>query len=412
MSRPRLSRLRRVLYLVPQIMGLAQLLTVLTLLLIDSRRKKDREVSFPHATTSEIRTSDSWVTIYTRGRDLFDDMLLAIEAATDRIYFETYIWKSDEVGRQFKDALIAAAERGVEVCLVYDVFANLVVWPGFYRFPKSIWVLRHVPASGMTPLLQPRVPGLNHRKLLVIDGEVAFVGGYNIGEDYAYRWRDTHARVRGDVVPELENTFVDYWNATRTSVLPVLRNPGERSWNPSIRVSKNVPSLAVYPIRYVYMDAIDRAVNRIWLTHAYLIPDDNLIQALLEAAEREVDVRVIVPAQSNHVIADWLSRGYYTKLLRGGVRLFLYQDAMVHAKTVTIDGKWSTIGTANLDRISLIGNYEINIEIADDDVAAEMEKIFRMDLGNCREVTLQQWASRPMAQKAAESVLIPLRPLL
>jgi len=173
-----------------------------------------------------------------------------------------------------------------------------------------------------------------------------------------------------------------------------------------------VPSVGVYPIRYSYLEAIDRASERIWLTHAYLIPDDDLTLALLEAADRGVDVRVIVPAESNHIVADWLSRGFYRLLLSHGVRLFLYQGAMVHAKTATIDGVWSTIGTANLDRMSLMGNYEINIEITDTDVAAEMQEIFTMDAGNCVELTLEQWQHRSLAAKVSETVLAPLRPLL
>ena len=162
----------------------------------------------------------------------------------------------------------------------------------------------------------------------------------------------------------------------------------------------------------MYLEAIDRARTRIWLTHAYFIPDDDLTLALLEAADRGVDVRIIVPANSNHIVADWLSRGFYRLLLRHGVRLLLYENAMVHAKTAVIDDVWSTIGTANLDRLSLIGNYEINAQILDADVAAEMERIFDMDSGNCVELTLGEWEARSVAARAAEAVLAPLRPLL
>ena len=125
-----------------------------------------------------------------------------------------------------------------------------------------------------------------------------------------------------------------------------------------------------------------------------------------------MDVRIIVPAYSNHIVADWLSRGFYGLLLSHGVRLLLYQNAMVHAKTAVIDDVWSTIGTANLDRLSLVGNYEINAEILDADVAAEMERIFAMDSGNCVELSLTDWGRRSMAARAAEAVLAPLRPLL
>ena len=145
----------------------------------------------------------------------------------------------------------------------------------------------------------------------------------------------------------------------------------------------------------MYLEAIDRASHHIYLTHAYFIPDVDMLSALIRAARRGVDVRIIVPARSNHIIADWLSRGYYGQLLRGGVRLFLYQEAMVHAKTATIDGQWSTIGTANVDRLSLFGNYEINIEVFNVDVARQMQEIFAIDSSNTVELSLAGVAPPP-----------------
>ena len=162
----------------------------------------------------------------------------------------------------------------------------------------------------------------------------------------------------------------------------------------------------------MYLEAIDRAADHIYLTHAYLIPDEDMLAALIRAARRGVDVRVIVPAQSNHIVADWLSRGFYGQLLRGGVRLFLYQGAMVHAKTATIDGQWSTIGTANLDRLSMLGNYEINMEAFSPEVARQLEEIFAIDSSNTTELTLPDWERRHAMVKFSETVLTPLRPLL
>lgn len=391
----------------------AQAVTIGGLMILDRQRKRHRgHIPFPFAPPREMPTGADRVTVYTKGRDLYEAMLAAIDAAEDTILLETYIWKGDRVGRQFKRALTEAVERGVDVYVCYDVFANLVVPQRFFQFDPRIHVLRHRPWTGARGAPFVRAPGLNHRKILVVDGEVAFVGGYNIGTLYASRWRDTHMRVRGPAATELENAFVDYWNSSRGRHHPTLPQPSNRKWNSPITVVRNVPSVAVYPIRYMYLEAIDRARERIWLTHAYLIPDDDLTLALVEAAERGVDVRIIVPAESNHIIADWLSRGYYHRLLSQGVRLFLYQDAMVHAKTATVDGMWTTIGTANLDQLSLIGNYEVNVQILDAGLAAEMERIFTMDTGNCVELTLEEWNARPLAMKVSETVLAPMRPLL
>ncbi len=148
------------------------------------------------------------------------------------------------------------------------------------------------------------------------------------------------------------------------------------------------------------------------MTHAYFIPDPDFVESVERAARRGVDVRLLVPATSNHVVADWLSRGYYGEMLAAGVRIFRFQDAMVHAKTCTIDGRWSTVGTANIDRLSMTGNYEINVELIDDSFAAAMERIFRTDLSNCVELTADRWGERGIHKRFTELVLAPLRPLL
>jgi cardiolipin synthase len=168
----------------------------------------------------------------------------------------------------------------------------------------------------------------------------------------------------------------------------------------------------VFPIRGMYLEAINRASRNIWLTQAYFLPDQDFVDAMVGAAQRGVDVRLLVPLKSNHVVADWISRGYYDQLLRGGVRIFRYQGAMVHAKTATVDGSWSTIGTANIDRLSLQGNYEINVEAIDGGLAATLEEIFTADQGNCLELTLSEWSARDLHRRFTESLLNPLRPLL
>lgn len=396
----------------------AQVATMLGLTAVDSLRKRGRRpYRFPVAEAHPLTAGQHEVTVYTFGDDLYRDMLADIERATTSIQLETFIFKSDEVGQRFKDALMAAAERGVEVHVVWDEFANLVVPRGFFDFGDKVKARNH-PLISSPMVLNPRNAGRDHRKLLVIDSRVGYIGGYNIGSTYANRWRDTHARLEGPTVAELENAFVDYWNMGPLGLTgpfrargPELKAHAERIWDPTVTIHRNTPRLAVYPIRNMYLEAIDRARERIWLTQAYLIPDDDLTAALFAAARRGVDVRIIVPAQSNHVVADWLSRGFYHDLLKYGVRLFLYQGAMVHAKTATIDGVWSTIGTANLDRLSLAGNYEVNAEFFLPEVAARMEEIWAVDEANCVELTLDEWKSRSLVAKFTEGLLAPWRPL-
>lgn len=394
----------------------AQITIIVSLMTTSAIRKRLRGThAKPFPVTPPTTTAigaDNTATTFTFGEDLYADMLDSIGSAKHRILFETFIWKGDVVGKKFKQALIDAADRGVEVFVIYDRFANLVVSPKFLSFPSTINVLRYPIFSVGMLLLDFRRFGRDHRKILVVDGEVGYVGGYNIGKAYATKWRDTHIRIEGVSAWDLDNAFVDFWNLCHNNGGRLLKEHGSSSWEPQIRAHRNVPRQLVFPIRGMYLEAIDRAQRHILITQAYFIPDRDILSALLDAAARGVEVKILVPEISNHVVADWLSRGFYTTLLKGGVQILLYQDAMVHAKTATIDGKWTTIGTANIDRLSLTGNYEINLEILDDDLADHMEHVFANDSGNTRELTAADWSSRPWVAKACELILAPLRPLL
>ena len=192
-------------------------LVAISMTLIDSyrRRGKHRAVAFRTGPPSTVPVGDGEVTTYTFGTDLYDDMIAAIDGADRQILFETYIWKSDEVGHRFRSALEAAAGRGVEVYLIYDAFANLVVSPRFKHFPAPIKVLRYpVYAAGWRPFDLRRY-GRDHRKILVVDESIGFVGGYNIGAAYATEWRDTHVRITGPGVWDLKRAFADFWNLNR-----------------------------------------------------------------------------------------------------------------------------------------------------------------------------------------------------
>jgi cardiolipin synthase len=396
-----------------------QAIVIAVLVGIDTvtRRVRVKRKRFPRPGIFHSTVAKTDISLYTYGQDLYWDMLHEIETATHTVLLETYIWKNDEVGRQFIGAVNAAAKRGVEVYVIYDGFANLVVPHSFYTFYPAVHVLRFPVFRPSILFTNVRGTGFDHRKVLVVDDRVGFVGGYNIGSLYATQWRDTHLKIRGPSVWDLRRAFTYMWNSNRARTLtkasqPELTELGADFWEPRIRAVNNIPSNLVFPTRGVYLDAINRASKHIFITTAYFIPDQQILQALLAAAERGVDVRVLIPEASNHVLADWLSRGFYTALLRAGVTILLYQNAMIHAKTATIDGEWSIVGTANIDRLSLTGNYEIGLEIYDDDLAGDLERIFEVDSSNTRVLTLEEWESRHLAARFSEAVLAPLRPLL
>jgi len=386
---------------------------------IDAYRRHARPLPpsrFPTLPPTDAEVGEATLTAYTFGRDLFDDMLDAIDKAERQVFFETYIWKGDDYGQRFKTALSAAVARGVEVYCVYDSFANLVVPPRFKQFPAGMKVLRYPVYPAGIAFFDLRRYGRDHRKLLVVDDKVGYVGGYNVGSAYATEWRDTHLRITGPAVLDLTRAFADFWNLNRKRTFGPSERPllveAPSAWEPAIRFHRNVPRLLMFPIRAMYLEAITRASKNIWLTTAYFLPDQDFIDALKEAARRGVDVRILVPLKSNHIVTDWISRGYYSQLLDAGVRIFRYRDAMIHAKTATIDGSWSTVGTANIDRISLTGNYELNVEVIDEDLAATMERIFEVDESNSLELSMAEWQARDVHRKFTEFVLGPLRPFL
>jgi cardiolipin synthase A/B len=389
---------------------IVQVLTAAVLLVIVALGKRRKhEIRFPHAPFEEVHVGENFLQLYTYGRDLYDAMLEAIDAAQESIYLETYIWKDDAVGQEFQTHLARKAAEGVAVYVIFDRFGNLVVPRAFKSsFAPPMHVLEYSALRRPWNLLDPRRYALDHRKLLVVDGTLSFIGGYNIGSIYATEWRDTHLGLRGPAAAELARSFVAFWNRFCPAKEKISQQYHLRV-DSRITVSQNEAMRLSFPIRDLYIAAIDEAEQFIFLTTAYFVPDRMLLEALKAAARRGVDVRVLVPWVSNHVVVDWIAHSYFTDCLRGGVRIFGYRYTMLHAKTCTVDGQWSTVGTCNLDRLSLVGNYEINVGIYSAEFARQMSALFAEDTAERFELTLEQWKSRPWYNKVSEHILAPLR---
>ncbi len=397
----------------------AQLSAIGSIIAIDETRKRRNpppEIEeFPHAKPQTVTVDDSEITIYTCGNDLYKAQLEAIQNAKDYIYFETFIIKADALGYRYQEELIKAAQRGVAVYLIFDSWGNLNQTAKITMYPNlpNLHVINF-------PLIRPGLvtreaqkKGRDHRKTLCVDGNIAFVGGYNIGELYAKHWRDTHIRIVGAPAGEIENIFIGMWNMYRdTRTQPAITESGVKNWSSQLRAHANTPAFNSFPIRALYLETINKATDKVWITMAYFIPDEGLQFSLTQAAKRGVDVRILVPEYSNHIIADWVGRPHYSTLLRSGVRIFRYHGTMIHAKTMTADSKWTTVGTMNIDRLSTAGNFEINAEIFSHAMAQTMEKIYELDLSNASELTLQEWEKRSKIARVGEKLLEPLSPLL
>ncbi len=409
--RPRRFSIKRILFEIFGLLVTLQAIVVLILQLVSVIRRQNRhQGTFPHISLEEVEIGENTVQIYDYGRDLYESMLSAIDAAQESIYLETYIWKADQLGQEFKQKLACKANQGVEVYVIFDSFANAVVPRAFKVFPTNIHVLKYQSFNKPWHIFDPRRYALDHRKLFVVDGSTGFIGGFNLGSLYATTWRDTHLRIKGPAAAHLAQSFIDFWNQHTPNQDHIPRHY-PRHFDPLINIRGTSALRLTFPIRDMYIEAIDKAERSILLSNAYFVPDRVLLGALKAAARRGVNVQILVPWVSNHVIVDWLTRGHFAECLKAGIHIFGYRH-MLHAKTCTIDGEWSTIGTANLDRLSAVGNYEINVEVYSKKLAHQMEELYQCDRSNSFELTLEQWLKRPWYAILSERILSPLRALL
>ena len=387
-----------------------QFLTVGALVVIAALGKRRKhEVSFPHEPFQEVQVGENALQLYSYGRDLYAAMLAAIDAAQESIYIETYIWKDDAVGQEFQTHLAKKAAEGVAVYVIFDRFGNLVVPRAFKAsFAPPLHVLEYSALRRPWNLLDPRRYALDHRKLLIVDGAISFIGGYNIGSTYATEWRDTHLSIRGPAAAELARSFIAFWNRFCPAHERITQTY-QLHFDPCIAVYQNEAMRLSFPIRDLHIAAIDKAEQFIFLTTAYFVPDQMLLEALKTAVKRGVDVRVLLPWNSNHIVANWITHSYFTECLQAGIRIVGYQYTMLHAKTCTVDGQWSTVGTCNLDRLSLVGNYEINVAIYSTELAQQMSALFAEDTTEKFELNMEQWKGRPWYVKVSERLLTPLR---
>jgi cardiolipin synthase A/B len=406
----RFSPRRIILFTLGSMVGLQALVIIILQVLTQRRRQHKHDKAFPHPHLGPIKIGNNTLQIYDFGSDLYDAMLAAIDNAQKSIYLESFIWKGDKTGQAFKDHLMRKADEGVEVYVIFDHFGNMVVPREFKSFPPNIHALAYQAFTRPWHILDPRHYALDHRKLLIVDGHIGFIGGYNIGSEYATKWRDTHLRIEGSAVADIAQSFTEFWNQYHKKKEYVTRHY-PRTFDPLINLRGTSAARMTFPIRDMYIGAIDRAEHTIHLTNAYFVPDRVLLEALITASQRGVDVCVIVPWISNHRIVDWITHGYFTSCLHAGIRIYGYNN-MLHAKTCTIDGQWSTIGTANLDRLSAVGNYEINVEVYSTALAKQMEELFKCDTTNAFELTLEKWAKRPWYVVLSEYILLPLRVLM
>lgn len=355
------------------------------------------------------------------GPTTYDAMYAAIENAKDHINMETFIIEDDEIGKRFAELLISKQRSGVQVNLIYDSVGCLNTPQGFFTTMKEsgVNVLEFNPINPLTAHRGWQVNRRDHRKLLIVDGQVAFVGGINISSVYSsgsygrskpskgvQPWRDTHLRMAGPVVSEFQKLFMTTWSQQKDEPLtgrnyfPELSSKG----NEVVRAIGSSPEEPYSQIYSTLLSAINSAETRVFLTNAYFVPDPQLLTALKEAVQRGVDVRILLPAKTDSVMVFYASRSYYDELLSSGVKIYERQDALLHAKTALVDGVWSTIGSTNLDWRSFVNNQEINAIVLGQDFGTQMQSMFEKDLESSKPITLEVWRKRSIGARIKERV--------
>ena len=362
------------------------------------------------------------VTLLQDGAQTYAAMFAAMRKARDHINLETYIIEDDDIGRQFADLLLEQQGKGIQVNVIHDSFGAINTPKAFFErlTEGGIAVLE------FNPLVVKKgwqIDNRDHRKLLVVDGKVAFIGGINISSVYssgsiprrgarparpetggAVPWRDTDLQIEGPVVAELQKLFMETWEKQHGKALaakeyfPALKEQGKDI----VRAIGSTPDDPYSLIYLTLISAIGNAERHVYLTQAYFVPDPQLLQALVGAAGRGVDVKLILPSHSDSEIVFHAGRSHYSTLLKAGVKIYERRGQLLHSKTALIDGVWSCVGSTNLDWRSFLDNDEINAVVLGRDFAGQMQAMFTKDIDASEAIDPEQWERRPTLLRIKE----------
>ena len=381
----------------------------------------DKQIALEQAIVGSPLILGNKVTLLQNGAATFSAMFAAIRKARNHINLESYIIEDDEIGRQFADLLLERQARGVQVNVIYDSFGVINTPKAFFErlTAGGIALLEFNPINPLAAKAPWRINNRDHRKLLVVDERTAFIGGINISSVYSsgsiarrpakvstntVEWRDTDLQLEGPVVGELQKLFMETWEKQRGKPLapkdyfPVLKPQG----NEIVRAIGSTPDDPYSLIYLTLISAIGNAEKQVQLTNAYFVPDPQLLKALTDAAGRGVDVTLILPSHSDSEVVFHAGRSHYSGLLEAGVKIYERRGAVLHSKTVIIDGVWSCVGSTNLDWRSFLDNDEVNAVVLGHDFARQMQAMYSKDLAASDAIDLESWERRPLAFRLKE----------
>ena len=397
------------------------------LILAELKRKSgsidilDKQLALEQSIVGSPLILGNKATLLQNGAATYAAMFAAMRKAQDHINLESYIIEDDEIGRQFADVLIEQQRRGVQVNVMYDSVGGFNTPKAFFErlTQVGIQVLEFNPVNPLATKGAWRLNHRDHRKLLVVDGRMAFIGGINISSVYAsgsvvrrrakangntVAWRDTHLQIEGPVVGEFQQMFLQTWAKqlgpplVDRAYFPVLTVQGHAM----VRALGSTPDDPYSLIYLTLLSAIGNAEQSVYLTNAYFVPDPQLLTALNDAVRRGVDVKLILPSHSDSALVFHAGRAHYAVLLQGGVKIYEREGALLHSKTAVIDGVWSTVGSTNLDWRSFIDNDEVNAVILGRAFAGQMQAMFAKDLEASQAIELQAWRARALPLRLKE----------
>lgn len=381
----------------------------------------ERHLALEEAIVGSPLTTGNQVDLLQDGPATYTAMFASILAAQDHINMETYILEDDEVGQRFAQALIDKQQQGVQVNLIHDSAGTFGTPAAFFErlTANGVHVLEFNPLNPLVARKEWELNQRDHRKLLIVDGSTAFMGGINISSVYAggsfgrgtrskpdgsLAWRDTDLRVQGPVVAEFQKLFLDTWEKQKGEPLaarnyfPTLSSKGPQV----VRAIGSTPDEPYSLIYATLLSAIGSAETSVYLTNAYFVPDPQLLAALVAAAQRGVDVKLILPGQTDSWLVFHAGRGYYDGLLRAGVKIFQRRGVILHSKTALIDGVWATVGSTNLDWRSFLHNHELNAVVLGAEFGGQIQSMFNKDLAESDEVVLADWERRTLDLRVKE----------
>ena len=366
-------------------------------------------------------TKGNKVTLLIDGAATYAAMFKAVENAKDHINIETYTMEDieDETGRKFADLLLQKQAEGVQVNLIYDSLGSFSTPAAFFQRLRDggIHVVEFNPQNPLKAHGKWRLAKSDHRKILIVDGKVALTGGVNISQVYSsgpsgaggekeaqMPWRDTDVQIEGPAVAEFQKLFLDTWEKQKGAKL------SDRNYFPDMKeqgsalvgVLGSTPGEANRITFIMYVAAITFAENSLHMTNAYFVPDSQILKALTDAAKRGVDVKIILPGTTDRSLAQYAGQYFYSDLLKSGVKLYKRRNVLLHAKTLVIDGVWSTVGSTNMEWWSFSTNDEVNAVILSREFATEMEKMFAGDLAESDQIRWEEWKKRPLLIKIRE----------